>query len=210
MKHLVLVLILINSLEAHSAWYCNQVASEWTENGKTLSACGVGYGKDENEARLDAFENAKMEFKNVCGKETSCAGRRVNIEPQRSECSPTEEGFTCRRLFNFLVTDVTMEIEATPIVVAPVAPAVPSKTEINNFNNSYTIINQPTKVIKQDGKDFKFKRFVRSVGSVSIYETNYRGHQGIILTNPADYEIEQAIKRASKTGSMNQIYIMRN
>lgn len=204
------LLILLLPLNAHSAWYCNEVASEWVEQGKTLSSCGVGYGKDENEARLNAFENAKKEFNTVCGKETSCAGRVVNIDPQRADCNMMDGQFTCHRLFHFYIT-AEYAVQDTPVVEKEVVTEIRQmKTEINNISNSYTIIQQPAPKVIKSNETYKFKQFLRRVGSVSIYETNHRGNQGVYLTNPSDTEMEQAIKRASRTGAMNHIYIIRN
>lgn len=215
MRYLIHLLIFLIPFTARSEWYCNQVASEWLEKGRTLSSCGVGYGKNEDEARVDAFESAKKEFNIVCGKETACAGRVINIDPQKSDCSSEDGKFTCRRLFYFHVTDEFRTVEETPIVVAPTTPVpttIEKKTEINNIHNNYTIINQPTQVVPRGvaGGVVKYKQFVRSAGPVKIYETNHRGNQGIYLTNPSDTDLERAIKRASRAGSMNHIYILRN
>ena len=209
--HVVFTIFFTNN--AYSSWYCNQVASEWVEHGKTLSACGVGYGKDENEARINAFENAKKEFNNVCGKETSCAGRMVNIDPQKSDCGGKEDGFTCRRLFYFHITDQYATPEEAPIVVAPAEPKIiKEKTEINNIHNEYTIINQPTKIIPRGMAGGNYKQYVRSVGNVQIYETNNRDNHvpGAYLKNPSETDLNHAIKRASRSGAMNRIYIIRD
>jgi hypothetical protein len=210
MKILIL-LTLIPSTTYSSDWYCKTVASEWVESGKTLSACGVGYGDNENDARLNAFENAKKEFNSVCSKETSCAGRVVNIDPQRGDCNKENDKFTCHRLFHFYITDEFRTPEETPIVVAPGPTIIKEKTEINNIHNSYTIINQPVKIMKRDkASEGNYATLVRTAGGVRVYETNHRGNQGVYLTNPSDSDIESAIKRGSRGGEMNRIYILRS
>lgn len=196
-----ILLIFVPSL-THASWYCDQVASAWVEEGKILATCGSGTAENEASAKIKAFENANEEFQKVCGKQTGCGTKVVNIDPQRSDCKNTDKGFSCRRLFYFHITDKNKkELESPPAVIQ----------NITNHNYNQTI-NQPIKVIKERvkivDKDNAFKRFVRSEGHVQIYETNQRGHSGYYLINPSDYEIESAIKRA-KSGTLNKIFIMR-
>ena len=211
MRFLLIILILSVSHPTFGAWYCNQVASEWMEKGKSLSACGVGYGRDENEARLDAFENAKKEFNTVCGKETGCSDKIVNIDPQKSDCNAIPIGHTCRRLFYFHITDVAIPPTPASTVAREIAGKVENILyETNNIQNHITVVNNPIKVVPRGTTAEKYKMFLRSVGGVTIYETNSMEYQGVYLTNPSDSDLEREIKRASKSGAMNRIYIMRN
>src|ERR1022692_4873379 len=105
MKKILLMLLLQLPNAYAGGWYCNQVASEWVEEGKVLRACGIGKGDDENTARQDASNSARKEFDLICNKDTSCSNKVINIDPQRTECSEDDDGFTCHRLFNYHITD---------------------------------------------------------------------------------------------------------
>jgi hypothetical protein len=225
MKTLFCLIFLLPNITHAQGWYCDQVASAWVEEGKILSTCGYGTGSDENMAKTVAFENAKVEFKKVCGKETSCANRVVNIDPQRSDCKKTEDGVECKRLFYFHITSEYREVKE-PEAPKP-APVIKNynTTNVNNIShqhehfNTYNVTQQPLKVINQiipvdkdkdpRAKISPFRNYIRTVGNISIYETNSMSYQGIYLKNPSESEIDQAIKRASR-GGMNRIYILRN
>lgn len=208
-----LILFLIPSLSW--GWYCEKVASEWLDPGLKLSVCGVGQGLDEAEARDKAFDNAKIEFSKVCSEDTTCGKRAVNIAPQRSDCRVKGPTHVCHRLFHFFITDERRENVFSPSNIPKEIPATVVhknilQREIHN-HNQITIVNHPKEVIPMSkNKNEKYAHFVRSVGSVSIYETNHRGHQGVYLTNPSEKDLEIAIKRASKSGALNRIYILRN
>jgi hypothetical protein len=226
MKTLLCLIFFIPSKLYAQGWYCDQVASAWVQEGKILSTCGYGTGPDENMAKTVAFENAKVEFKKVCSKETSCSNKVVNIDPQRSDCKKTEDGVECRRLFYFHITDEYREVkEAEAPKPAPVIKNY-STTNVNNithqhqydYHNTYNITENPVKVINQivpvdASKDKRakvatFKNYIRSVGQVKLYETNSREFMGVYLVNPSDFQIEDAIKRASKGGALKDIYII--
>ena len=218
------VLLLIFSFPSFSSWYCDNVASAWVEEGKILSICGYGTGPDENISKVVAFENAKIEFKKVCGKETACANRIVNIDPQRTDCKKTEDGVECRRLFYFHITNEYREVK-DPEPTKPI-PTIKNynTTNVNNishqhdYHNTYNINQHPVKVINQivpvdknndsRAKVAPYRNFVRAVGPVRIYQTNSRSFQGVYLNNPSDQDLEIAIKRASKSGAMNYLYIL--
>jgi hypothetical protein len=199
---LFILLLLVPSLTEASGWYCDQVASAWVAEGKILATCGSGRGDDESKAKIKAFEDANEEFQKVCGKNTSCGSKMVNIDPQRSDCKSNDGKVHCKRLFYFHITEKSKrELETPPAVIQ----------NITNHNYNQTI-HQPIKVIKERvkivDKDNAFKRFLRSDGHVQIYETNQRGHNGYYLINPSEYEIDSAIKRA-RSGTMNKIFILR-
>ena len=91
-----------------SNWYCTEVASE--KDGNTIRACGVGSGKDENEARTSAFNNAKNEFSNICSESADCKNRKITVSPQRTACEPYEAGYKCYRLIEFtILTEVDVK-----------------------------------------------------------------------------------------------------
>jgi len=211
----LLLLLLLSSTANAGGWYCKSVASEWVEAGKILRSCGIGKGDDENTARLDAYNNARKEFDVICNKDTTCANKVVNIDPQRSECSEDEDGFTCHRLFNYHITDVERRKEAVVVQQPSVEPtSVEEKVEVHNhstnvtnYNTNYITVKPVEKEIirsnNRKGKD-SYRTFLRRANGSTIYSTNSREYQGVYLTNPSDEEIEMATKRG---GGMKTIYI---
>lgn len=214
MKTIIILLSLLILSPAYAEWYCEKVASAWMEKGVMLQACGIGYGKDENDARLDAFNNAKKEFENICNADTNCANNVINIDPQRTACDKTEEGYTCHRLVYYHITEKKREVAS----VAPKEPTVievrttEKQTVVNNTNN--IVVHQHYNTVKQatfvGSKYEKFNNYLRTVNGVSIYETNTREQQGYHLNNPSESELNSAIKAASSSGGMKRIYIHRN
>ena len=219
MKKIILILLL--STNAHAqGWYCKSVASEWVEEGKILRSCGIGKGEDENTARQDAFNNARKEFDDICNKDTTCANKVINIDPQRSECTEDEDGFTCHRLFNYHVTDKDRKPSTEPEPAKILEPKrittrVDHKVEVHNqiqnvINNNY--ITMP--VVKETVRDRKmgrndsYRTFIRQAGRATVYSTNNcDAYDGVCLKNPSNDEIERAIAR-SKQGGPNQINIL--
>lgn len=206
MKKLILLVLFI-STTAHAGWYCDKVASEWTDPGKILKACGIGKGEDENTARLSAYNNARKEFDLVCNKDTSCANKVINIDPQRTECTSGDRGFTCHRLFFYHVTDE--DRETTPQVdKKDFEPKV-----INNYNNvynNYITIKTAKDHDNSDSNNYKpksFRSFIRQSGRVTVYSTNSREYQGVYLTNPTEEEIEREITRGNRSGGVNTVYL---
>lgn len=62
----------------------------------------IGEGKDENEGRAKAFENAKNEFARVCRSPDDCKGHTINIHPERTACEK-KNTFKCYRLIVFSI-----------------------------------------------------------------------------------------------------------
>lgn len=106
MRNIIFV-ILLSPLSAHAGWFCSEESSE--KNGNVINACGVGVGSDENEARTQAFENAKLEYKQLCEGSDDCRYHFVNIKPKRTECSSTSQGFKCYRMLAFEIGGYSLE-----------------------------------------------------------------------------------------------------
>ena len=97
-----LLVILLSQAQAETPnWYCKEVASE--RQGNIIHSCGIGTGNDENEARSTAFDNAKIEFKKVCGLSADCKNHLVSVKPERTTCDKVETGFKCHRLLTFSI-----------------------------------------------------------------------------------------------------------
>lgn len=70
LKKIYLILLFPIYAVAAEQWICVEASSQ--KQGKVISACGIGMGKNENEARLNAFDNAKTEFQRVCLSSDDC------------------------------------------------------------------------------------------------------------------------------------------
>jgi hypothetical protein len=98
---LIIHALLLFPTVASADWFCTEAASQ--RKGSSIYACGVGYGKDENGARLNAFDNAKREFARVCSESDDCHGRALSVEPGRTTCGKKEGGYQCHRLVIFSI-----------------------------------------------------------------------------------------------------------
>lgn len=87
---------------AKEDWVCVQEASQVVSSTYVL-ACGVGEGRDEGLARINAFKSAQAEFDLVCGASTGCRGRAVSVEPKRTTCEQSPEGWKCYRMLSFTI-----------------------------------------------------------------------------------------------------------
>ena len=216
MKTAILLLSMFVFSSAYaSGWYCEEVSSAWMEKGVLLQSCGIGYGADENEARLDAFNNARKEFENICNKDTNCASNVVNIDPQRTSCNRKEGKVVCHRLIYYHIT-AKRRIERTkawePDVIE--IKRIEKPTVVNNHNTNHITVHKHYNTIKKatfKGKEYSpYKTYLRTVKGVSIYETNSRSYQGMHLYNPSEAEIQRSIKIGSRSGGMPRLYIHRD
>jgi len=218
---IALTLHIVLRISHAEGWYCEKVASEWAEKGKMLRSCGIGTGPSENTARLDAYNNAQKEFNQICNKDTACANKVVNIDPQRSECRPNERGLiTCHRLFNYYVTDVERKPStesdnpAAKVEQRTITTKIENKTEVHNqiqnvTNNNYVTIKQPVikEIVRDRHASDDYRSAIRVAGRVTVYSTNSKKYQGVYLTNPNESDIEKAITRGNRSGGMNAVYI---
>jgi len=210
---IVIFMLLMVNTAFGSGWYCEEVASEWMEKGVLLQSCGIGYGSDENAARLDAFNNARKEFENICNGDTNCANNIVNVDPQRTSCDKKDDSFVCHRLFYYHITEKKRYVQAPIREPKVIEIKTTEKPTIVNNTNHITVhkhFNTIKKAVFKEGKYKKYKTFLRSANGVSIYETNSHEYQGIHLTNPSEAAISRAVKRGSSSGGMPRIYIHRN
>jgi hypothetical protein len=84
---------------AKEEWFCTEQSSQ-IQNG-AVQACGIGIGKDEAQARLRAFDNAQMEFKKICDASLNCKGHEATVDPKRTTCEPSADGYKCYRMVAF-------------------------------------------------------------------------------------------------------------
>ena len=216
MKKLITALLFV-SFQAYAGWYCTEVSSSWMEQGKMLQTCGVGQGDNESAARLDAYNNARKEFDSICNKDTLCANKMVNIDPQRTECSESNGVYVCHRLFYYHVTN--LERRPAPVFVKEQQEepqVITTKTEVHNhnqiINNNQTYhvdIRKPVvfkEIIIDKKRSDQYRTFVRKSGAVTIYSTNNRSYTGVYLTDPSEAELEQAIRNGNR-GGMTAVYL---
>ena len=103
---LLMKLIAVARAEEPENWFCKENASQ--RRGNSIYSCGVGLGKDENEARVRAFDNATAEFSKVCHASDDCNGHEISADPKRTTCAPDgRDKFKCYRLVVFAIGRLT-------------------------------------------------------------------------------------------------------
>lgn len=90
-----------------SDWLCHEEASQ--RQGDEILACGIGIGPDENSARIQALDNASLEFNKLCNVSDDCRGKKVAATPKRTQCSQDGKTFKCYRLVSFAVSAETRD-----------------------------------------------------------------------------------------------------
>lgn len=108
MKKIIFCLTLILATKAHANWFCEEGSSQ--KLGSTIETCGVGTGLDENQARVNAFENAKLEYSLVCNESSDCKDHKVTVTPKRTSCEKSLHGFTCWRMLAYEISDEKQSI----------------------------------------------------------------------------------------------------
>jgi hypothetical protein len=161
-------------------WLCKQESSQLVE--KSLQACGIGEGKDENDARTKAFENARAEFLRVCSASDTCKHKEVSVEPKRTTCEKTKSGHRCYRLVVFTIGDANSKSKLDGALESDrPAIAIHDKKEVFKSFIYESIANLP-KVVRGQSKaellaEFGAPHSVVQVGSGSnvYYIFNYSG-----------------------------------
>lgn len=83
-------------------WFCTQVASQ--RSGNVVSACGIGIGYTEADARHSALQAAKREFETICNQSNDCNKHKVNLIPKRNACQKLNNGrFKCYRDIEYTI-----------------------------------------------------------------------------------------------------------
>lgn len=93
----------VTSSFAKDEWLCVEASSQ--RIGSEIQACGIGNGKDENSARLNAFDNARAEFTKLCEASDDCNGHEIVVEPKRTSCERVNESYKCYRMLAFTIKD---------------------------------------------------------------------------------------------------------
>lgn len=97
---IIFILLFSNSTcQAMDTWLCTEESS--LRQGNSIYACGVGTGKDENQARVSAFEHAKHEFQRICSLSYDCKGHEIDVFPKRTTCERGKKQYRCYRLIVF-------------------------------------------------------------------------------------------------------------
>lgn len=98
-----LLFLLADNSFAKSEWLCTEASSQ--RRGDSIYSCGIGSGKDENEARLNAFDNSKKEFNRICDSSDDCKGHEISVNPERTACEKGTNTFKCYRLIVFTINE---------------------------------------------------------------------------------------------------------
>jgi len=91
-------------------WICHEESSVRVGGAYgTINSCGIGEAKNEPQARILAFKNAKAEFNQICQTSVDCHGHNVTVEPARTECESSGDGYKCYRLIRFHIQQIHNE-----------------------------------------------------------------------------------------------------
>lgn len=101
MKYLITLLLLIGADAFADDWICKEESLQ--RSGDSYHACGIGYGPNEAQARMQAFMAAKNEFNQACSVSDDCIDHAVTLDPGRTTCEPSSQGYKCYRLEIFNV-----------------------------------------------------------------------------------------------------------
>lgn len=101
-KSFFLIFFLPILVNANEQWICTEASSQ--RQGNDILACGIGLGKTENDARLNAFDNAKTEFQRICSSSDDCKNHSITAEPKRTTCDADKNGkIKCYRMIDFTI-----------------------------------------------------------------------------------------------------------
>lgn len=109
---LALILSLFSVAQASENWLCVTQASK--VQGTTVLACGVGSGKDEDQARTNAFNSAKLEFERICSASNDCEPKNYAVEPKRTTCDQDGSEWKCYRLLAYAFQSVRPSKDGKP------------------------------------------------------------------------------------------------
>ena len=139
MRLILLILTSFVSLSVYASedWFCTSQSSK--VEGESVKACGVGIGKDENEARLKAFDAAKDEFLRVCAASDGCRDRSTSIEPERTSCAKDATGFKCYRMVRFALGEKSAAKQGLVATARKVRVGMSKADLIATFGAPYSI-----------------------------------------------------------------------
>lgn len=163
MKKLLGLLLLAQPTLA-DAWLCTEASSQ--RRGSSVYSCGVGIGKDENAARLNAFDNAKSEFKRICSASDDCKGHNITVSPERTSCDKNSDSYKCYRLIVFTIGEPSKNKDSA------IAQEAPEKFEAFRAES---IANLP-KVKKGMTKKELFEAFGKPDSMGEYWTDSYNAH----------------------------------
>ena len=141
----------LNSFAKMDQWVCTTESSQ--RIGNTVHACGVANGKDENEARALAFDNAKLEFFKICDSSADCRGHELKVDPARTTCEAIDSGFKCFRMVSFAISDKIASVieEHLPTWEEAIAAQPVQKIKRGmTIKQVVTILGEPSQVMADD------------------------------------------------------------
>ncbi|MCR9204805.1 MAG: hypothetical protein NXH75_09520, partial [Halobacteriovoraceae bacterium] len=102
LKIFFLFLFLHFSANTKAGWLCHEASS--MREGRILTTCGIGYGKNEAQARENALEKAYKELDSICDRSVDCKNQELYIEPLRNECLFEGKQHKCYRGITATIT----------------------------------------------------------------------------------------------------------
>lgn len=153
-------------------WLCKEAAS--IRNGPLIQSCGIGTGKDENHARLAAFDNAKAEFERICLASDDCKNRTVSVEPERTSCTKEKSGYKCYRMLTFEISRSTKQGGQKASTKSPDVPDAFIPFRIEDVAHLPRLRKGMTKkeLLEKFGAPFKVDNYYWYRGEMCIYSTS--------------------------------------
>jgi hypothetical protein len=128
-------------------WFCTEGSSYRT--GTTLHACGIGLGKDEQQARTAAFDAAMAEFLQQGGQRDM-----VELEAKRTSCSYKNETWICYRMVDFYEKEMPEAVKryvtsTKKIYIAPSDEQLPTGKILLSMSKKQVrqVMDKPTSVM---------------------------------------------------------------
>lgn len=113
MKKLLTMFFFPMMSQGADGWFCTESASKIQHSN--IFVCGIGESRTEAEARNVSFENAKIEFKNICEMSDNCKDHETSVMPQRMSCVKSEEGYKCFRMVVFEIGPIVKKEVTAPV-----------------------------------------------------------------------------------------------
>jgi TolA-binding protein len=109
MKYLLIIIFIFSSNPSWASWFCKEAASE--AQGNTFFSCGVAESLTLYQARKQALNNAKEEFKSFCNESPNCRNREFIVKPMRTDCERNGDKFICYRSLEYKILDIEKKVE---------------------------------------------------------------------------------------------------
>ncbi len=186
---------------AHAEWYCDQVASE--KSNQAISSCGIGESATEDGARKEALIKAYKELYMICDNSIDCKNYELIIEPLRTVCKQDSTKFKCHRGIRAEITTKKREsnspryLEGGDSLIRVKKQIIESWEPENIQKSVVTFSSQPSEAdVEVDG--------VSLCQTPCTKEISY-GEHALLLSKNNHFNINEKIEAKNKTHNFNYI-----